>query len=99
MGSLLVAGTTSCTEKSEPVVEEPRPVVGQEEPAEEEPRPETSEPALSVTAAKQVIAEIQGLGGSVDRVAVGRYRPTAPTDPYVRALPHTVPLIMDSLRA
>lgn len=33
-----------------------------------------------------------------DRVAVGRYRPTAPTDPYVRTLPHTVPLIMDSLR-
>ena len=33
-----------------------------------------------------------------DRVAVGRYRPTAPTDPYVRTLAHTVPLIMDSLR-
>jgi hypothetical protein len=33
-----------------------------------------------------------------DRVAPGRYRPGAPTDPYVRALAHTVPLIMDSLR-
>jgi hypothetical protein len=31
-------------------------------------------------------------------VAPGRYRPGAPTDPYVRALAHTVPLIMDSLR-
>jgi hypothetical protein len=34
-----------------------------------------------------------------DRVAPGRHRPGAPTDPYVRALAHTVPLIMDSLRA
>ena len=33
-----------------------------------------------------------------DRVAPGRYRPGAPTDPFVRALAHTVPLIMDSLR-
>ena len=33
-----------------------------------------------------------------DRVAVGRYQPTAPTDPYVRALAHTVPQIMASLR-
>ena len=33
-----------------------------------------------------------------DRVAPGRYRPGAPTDPYVHALAHTVPLIMDSLR-
>jgi hypothetical protein len=33
-----------------------------------------------------------------DRVAPGRFRPGAPTDPYVRALAHTVPLIMDSLR-
>ena len=33
-----------------------------------------------------------------DRVALGRYRPRAPTDPYVRTLAHTVPLIMDSLR-
>jgi len=31
-------------------------------------------------------------------VAPGRHRPGAPTDPYVRALAHTVPLIMDSLR-
>jgi hypothetical protein len=34
-----------------------------------------------------------------DRVAPGRCRPRAPTDPYVRTLAHTVPLIMDSLRA
>ncbi len=34
-----------------------------------------------------------------DRVAPGRHRPGAPTDPYVRALAHTVPLIMDLLRA
>ena len=34
-----------------------------------------------------------------DRVALGRYLPRAPTDPYVPALEHTVPLIMDSLRA
>ena len=34
-----------------------------------------------------------------DRVAVGRYQPTAPTDAYVRALAHTVPQIMASLRA
>jgi hypothetical protein len=34
-----------------------------------------------------------------DRVAPGRYRPGAPTDPYVRTLAHTVPLIMDLLRA
>ena len=33
-----------------------------------------------------------------DRVAVGRFQPTAPTDPYVRALTHTVPRIRDSLR-
>ena len=33
-----------------------------------------------------------------DRVAVGRCRPTAPTDPYVLALEHTVPRIMGSLR-
>jgi hypothetical protein len=33
-----------------------------------------------------------------DRVALGRYRPRAPTDPYVRALAHTVPRITDSLR-
>jgi hypothetical protein len=32
-----------------------------------------------------------------DRVALGRYRPRAPTDPYVLALEHTVPQIM-SLR-
>jgi len=31
-------------------------------------------------------------------VAPGRFRPGAPTDPYVRTLAHTVPLIMDSLR-
>ena len=34
-----------------------------------------------------------------DRGAVGLYRPTASTDPYVPALEHTVPQIMDSLRA
>src|SRR5262245_60375214 len=34
-----------------------------------------------------------------DRVALGRYQPRAPTDPYVLALEHTVPQIMDSLRA
>ena len=34
-----------------------------------------------------------------DRVALGRYRPRAPTDPYVPTLEHTVPLIMVSLRA
>ena len=33
-----------------------------------------------------------------DRVALGRYRPRAPTDPYVLALEHTVLQIMDSLR-
>ena len=36
---------------------------------------------------------------SPDRMAVGRYQPTAPTDPYVRTLAHTVPQIMASLRA
>ncbi len=38
------------------------------------------------------------MGTAPDRVAVGRYQPTAPTDPYVRALTHTVPRIRDSLR-
>ena len=38
------------------------------------------------------------LGNDKGRVAVGRYRPTAPTDPYVRTLPHTVHQIMASLR-
>ena len=33
-----------------------------------------------------------------DRVAPGRYRPGAPTEPYLHALAHTVPLIMVSLR-
>jgi len=32
-----------------------------------------------------------------DRVALGDCSPRAPTDPYVRALPHTVPRIMGSL--
>ena len=35
---------------------------------------------------------------SEDRVALGDYSPRAPTDPYVRTLPHTVPQIMASLR-
>ena len=35
---------------------------------------------------------------SPDRVAMGCYQPTAPTDPYVRALAHTVPQFMASLR-
>jgi len=30
------------------------------------------------------------------QVAVGDCSPTAPTDPYVRTLAHTVPLMMDS---
>ena len=34
-----------------------------------------------------------------DRVALGRYLPRAPTDPYVPALEHTVPQVMASLRA
>jgi len=34
-----------------------------------------------------------------DRVAPGRCRPRAPTDPYVRTLAHTVPQIMVSLRS
>ncbi len=34
-----------------------------------------------------------------DRVAPGRCRPRAPTDPYVPALGHTAPRIMGSLRA
>ncbi|MGV3485564.1 MAG: DUF6493 family protein, partial [Planctomycetaceae bacterium] len=34
----------------------------------------------------------------LDRVALGRCRPRAPTDPYVRTLAHTVPQVMDSLR-
>jgi hypothetical protein len=34
-----------------------------------------------------------------DRVALGDCSPRAPTDPYVRTLAHTVPLIMASLRA
>ena len=38
-------------------------------------------------------------GLAPDRVAVGRYQPTAPTDPYVRTLAHTVPQFMASLRA
>ena len=33
-----------------------------------------------------------------DRVAPGRYRPGAPTDPYVPALGHTAPRITGSLR-
>src|SRR5262249_8236023 len=33
-----------------------------------------------------------------DRVASGRCRPEAPTDPYVLAFEHTVPQIRDSLR-
>ena len=33
-----------------------------------------------------------------DRVALGDYSPRAPTDPYVRTLPHTVPQIMAWLR-
>ena len=37
--------------------------------------------------------------GFPGQVALGRYRPRAPTDPYVPALEHTVPQIMDSLRA
>lgn len=28
-----------------------------------------------------------------ERVAAGRYRPEAPTDPCVRTLPHTVPQV------
>ena len=36
---------------------------------------------------------------AADRVALGRCRPRAPTDPYVPTLEHTVPLIMVSLRA
>ena len=38
------------------------------------------------------------LSESFDRVAPGRYLPGAPTDPYVPALEHTVPQVMDSLR-
>src|SRR5215471_20928938 len=34
-----------------------------------------------------------------DRVALGRYRPEAPTDPYVLALEHTVLQITGSLHA
>jgi hypothetical protein len=33
-----------------------------------------------------------------NRVAVGDYSPTAPTDPYVRHITHTVPQIMALLR-
>ncbi len=36
---------------------------------------------------------------AADRVALGDCPPRAPTDPYVPALEHTVPQIMDSLRA
>src|ERR1700729_4652488 len=36
--------------------------------------------------------------GASDRVASGRCRPEAPTDPYLLALEHTVPQIRDSLR-
>ena len=36
---------------------------------------------------------------ALDRVALGRCRPRAPTDPYVLALEHTVPRITGSLRA
>ena len=35
---------------------------------------------------------------SADQVALGRYLPRAPTDPYVPALEHTVPQVMASLR-
>ena len=35
--------------------------------------------------------------GKIARVAPGRYRPGAPTDPYVRTLAHTVPQITGSL--
>ena len=42
---------------------------------------------------------ITGGSAASDRVALGRCRPRAPTDPYVRALAHTVPLIMVSRRA
>jgi hypothetical protein len=46
------------------------------------------------------IAALQRLTTSElrDRVALGRYRPRAPTDPYVLTLEHTVLQIMDSLR-
>src|SRR5215475_14795758 len=37
--------------------------------------------------------------GASDRVASGRYRPEAPTDPYVLALEHTVLQITGSLPA
>ena len=36
--------------------------------------------------------------GRSGQVAVGDYSPTAPTDPYVRTLAHTVPQIMALLR-
>lgn len=41
---------------------------------------------------------LQRVGPTRDRVASGRYRPEAPTDPYVLALEHTVLQIMGSLR-
>ncbi len=43
---------------------------------------------------KQILIE----AGHTDQVAPGRYRPGAPTDPYVRTLTHTVPQITVSLR-
>ena len=54
---------------------------------------------VSLMTAAQLIPQSDFAELHQDRVAVGRYRPTAPTDPYVRTLAHTVPLIMDSLRA
>ncbi len=53
---------------------------------------------LRCTVHEQPKRDTKRTQGVSDRVAVGRCRPTAPTDPYVLALEHTVPRIMDSLR-
>ena len=46
-----------------------------------------------------LLKRVDAFGLFDDRVAPGRYRPRAPTDPYVRTLTHTVPQITVSLRA
>ena len=60
------------------------------------------ETALAITFPTRVghIEDLENgsLQTAPDRVASGRYRPEAPTDPYVLALEHTVLQIMSLLR-
>jgi len=55
---------------------------------------------VNVTALYARLARVPMTAGrDLDRVALGRCQPRAPTDPYVLALEHTVLQIMGSLRA